>query len=243
MTMAKNRPAAEFKPMTDRQGKDVSPAFIRRALKNAVKPEQRRRTWRQIKREIGTLPGRRRAGYAQQVDALYEAGLVLMWVTNLATGYAYTSLMELAASTNTNTKTFKNGNVGLGRMYRALKVFRSLGYISFKRPLLNPQGGGRDRTFIVVKPSLFALFGTRESAAAEQMRKALIKETAKQKRLAESHRGLPPETLDALATPETAATLIGWWQWYRYTKATFRRFFINVRRAGLHILPPDPIPI
>lgn len=242
MTLAKNRPAAEFKPMIDRQGKDVSPAFLRRVLKTAAKPEQRRKTWRQIKREIGSLPGRQRAGYAQQVDALYEAGLVLMWVTNLATGYAYTSLMELAAATN--TKTFKNGNVGLGRMYRALKVFRSLGYIRFDRPLLNPQGGGRDRTFIVVKPALFALFGSRESVAAEQMRKALIKETAKQKKLAESRRGLPVETLDALARPETAALLIGWWQWYRYTKATFRRFFINVRRAGLHIQPPDdPIPI
>lgn len=247
MTLAKNRPAAEFKPMTDRQGKDVSPAFLRRTLKTAVQPEQRRKTWRQIKREIGSLPGRRRCGYAQQVDAMYEAGLVLMWVTNLATGYAYTSLTELADCTN--TKTVKNGHTGLGRMYRALKTFRSLGYIDFNRPLLNPQDGGRDRVLITVKPALFALFGTRESVAAEQMRKALVKETAKQKKLAESHRGLPPETLDALATPETAATLIAWWQWYRYTKATFRRFFINVRRAGLHILPPadnplqTPIPI
>lgn len=241
MTLARNRPAAEFKPIRDRNGRDISPSFLRRALKTATQAEQRRRTWRRIKREIGTLPGRRRAGYAQQVDALYEAGLVLMWVMNLATGYAFTSLTELAATTN--TKTFKDGHVGLGRMYRALRVFRALGYIDFERPLLNPQDGGRDRTYIVVKPALFALFGTRESVTTEQMRKALAKETAKQKKAAESGRGLPPETLDALARPDTAALLIGWWQWYRYTRATFRRFFINVRRAGLYILPPADIPV
>lgn len=241
MTMARNKPIAEFKPIRDRNGNDVSSRFLGKSLKKAAQPEQRRRTWKRIKREIGSLPGRRRAGYSQQVDVMCEAGLVLMWVMNLATGYAYTSLMELASMTN--TKTFKNGFVGLGRMHRALKMFKALGYIEFNRPLLDPQGGGRDRSYIVVKPALFTLFGTSEASIMKQMRVALTKEMARQKKASESGYGLPPETLDALATPETAAVLIGWWQWYRYTKATFRRFFINVRRAGLFILPPADNPI
>lgn len=241
MTMAKNKPMAEFKPILDKSGKHISPSVLRAAVKTGAQPEQRRRTWNRLKREIGTLPGRQRNGYAQQVDAMYEAGLVLMWVMNVATGYAFTSLTELAATTN--TLTFKGGNVGLGRMYRALKTFRALGYIDFNRPLLNPQGGGRDRTYITVKPALFALYGTRESLVIEKMSKALAKEAVRQKKASENGYGLPPETLDALAKPDTAALLIGWWQWYRYTKATFRRFAINVRRAGLYILPPPaPIP-
>lgn len=239
MTMAKNKPMAEFKPILDKSGKDISPSLLRAAVKKGAQAEQRRRTWNRLKREIGTLPGRQRNGYAQQVDAMYEAGLVLMWVMNIATGYAFISLTELAATTN--TLTFKGGCIGLGRMYRALKTFQSLGYIDFNRPLLNPQGGGRDRIFITVKPSLFELYGTRESQVVDKMKKALMKETLRQKKNSEKGFGLPPETLDALAEPQSAALLIGWWQWYRYTKATFRRFAINVRRAGLYILPP-PLP-
>lgn len=242
MTMAKNKPMAEFKPIKDSQGRDIAPALIRAAVKTGAKKEQRLRTCHRIKREIGTLPGRQRAGYAQQVEAMYEAGLVLMWVTNIATGYAYISLTELAVLTNTLTS--KNGFVGLGRMFRALKMYRSLGYIKFSRPLLNPQNGGRDRIRIIINPSLFALYGTRESVVIEKMNKALQKETAKQKKASENGYGLPPETLDALAKPDSAAELIGWWQWFRYTKTTFRRFVINVRRSGLHILPPEsPVPI
>ena len=240
MTMAKNKPMAEFKPIKDRQGRDIAPSLIRMAVKTGCKKEQRRRTWNRIKREIGALPNRQRAGYAQQVDAMYEAGLVLMWLTNLATGYVHTSLTELADQTN--TLTFKDGYTGLGRMHRALKMFKALKYIDYDRPLLNPQTGGRDRLFITVKPALFGLYGTRESAVIEKMQTALGNEIARQKKASENGYGLPPETLDALAKPETAAALIGWWQWYRYTKATFRRFAINVRRAGLYILPPPPIP-
>ncbi|MGM8766075.1 hypothetical protein ACS6L6_21680 [Enterobacter asburiae] len=244
MTMAKNRPMADFKPIKDSHGRDIAPSLIRSAVKTGSQREQRRRTWNRIKREIGALPGRQRAGYAQQVDAMYETGLVLMWVMNIATGYAYTSLTELAATTN--TLTFKDGHAGLGRMHRALKMFRALGYIEFNRPLLNPQSGGRDRTYITVKPALFALYGTRESVVIDKMKKTLQKEISRQKKASENGYGLPPETLDAMAQHETAAVLIGWWQWYRYTKAAFRRFAINVRRAGLHILLPEassPVPI
>jgi hypothetical protein len=241
MTMAKNKPMAEFKPILDKSGKHISPAILRAAVKTGAQPEQRRRTWNRLKREIGTLPGRQRNGYSQQVDAMFETGLVLMWVMNVATGYAYTSETELAALTNTLTS--KNGNIGLGRTHRALEAYRMLGYIDYYRPLLNPQSGGRDRVCIVVKPALFGLYGTRESLVIEKMNKALQKEVAKQKKASENGYGLPPETLDALAEPQSAALLIRWWQWYRYTKATFRRFAINVRRAGLYIFPPPaPIP-
>lgn len=236
MTMAKNKPVAEFKPIRDRKGNDISPRFLRNALKIAAQREQRLRTWKTIKRQIGTLSGRQRTGYAQQVDAMYEAGLVLMWLMNLASGYAHVSLMELASLTNTKTK--RGDYVGLGRMHRALKTFKALRYIDYKPPLLNPQGGGRDRIRIMVNPSLFVLFGIRESAVMAAMRSALDREIALQKKRSESGYGLPPETLDALANPKQAACLIGWWQWYRYTKATFRRFVINVRRAGLFIHPP-----
>jgi hypothetical protein len=241
MTVAKNKPHAYLKPMRDINGRDISPAFLRRVAKQAVLPEQIRRTRKKLKRDIGLLPGRQRDGYDPQIDVMYEVGRVLMWVTNLATGYAYISLTELAALTSSDTFTYDEsgkGHRGLGRTRRALEQFRALGHITWGKPLFDPIKGGRDRVRLIVRPSIFGLYGLRESDVADKMAKALTKERIKQKRLSEEGRGLPPETLDALAKPETAALLIGWWQWYSYTKATFRRFFLNVIRAGLHILPP-----
>ncbi|EEW42923.1 hypothetical protein HMPREF0484_1041 [Klebsiella pneumoniae subsp. rhinoscleromatis ATCC 13884] len=75
-------------------GRDIA-SSLHSAVKTDTQKEQRRRTWNRITR---ALPGRQRAGYEQQADAMYETGLVLMYVMNLATGYAYTSLTELAAT-------------------------------------------------------------------------------------------------------------------------------------------------
>ncbi|STU33299.1 Uncharacterised protein [Klebsiella pneumoniae] len=73
-------------------GRDIA-SSLHSAVKTDTQKEQRRRTWNRITR---ALPGRQRAGYEQQADAMYEIGLVLMYVMNLATGYAYTSLTELS---------------------------------------------------------------------------------------------------------------------------------------------------
>lgn len=240
MTMAKNVPVASIKPMLDKFGRDIRPSFIRSALKKVCNREQKFRILQRIKREIGTLPGRKRNGYCQQVVATYAVMVRIMSSANLATGYVYTSLTELANETNTKTVS-ENGSVGMGRVRAALKTLKALGYIDYVDALFDPVSGGRDCLHIVTKPSFYSFAGTRESVAVEHMKKALMKETAKQKKASENGRGLPPETLDALADPKKAACLIGWWQWYGYTKTTFRRFFLNVRRAGLHILPPADV--
>lgn len=231
MTRAANTPAAEFKPIKN------APAAHDRMLKNAAKTAKTKRPRNTFKREIGQLPGRKRDGYAQQLAAMVEISLVLLWTANIATGYAFVSLTELANSTDTGTQSAA-GWKGYGRTSRALARLRQLGYIRFTRALLHPQNGGRDRLMITVTPKLYALFGTNEKTIQERGHKALMALISKTKKAAENGNGLPISTLDALAEPTTAARLLGLWQWYKYSKTDFRRFFLAVRRAGLPIAEP-----
>lgn len=231
MTRAARTPIAQIKYIEN------APAALHRVQKNAAKAARTKRPRNTFKREIGQLPGRKRDGYAQQLAAMVEISLVLLWTANIATGYAYVCLTELANLSNTGTQSAA-GWKGYGRTRRALIMLRALGYIRFTRALLHPQNGGRDRLMITVTPKLYALFGTSEKAIQQRSHKELMALISRTKKAAENGNGLPISTLDALAEPGTAARLLGLWQWYKYSKTDFRRFFLAVRRAGLPIAEP-----